>query len=75
MFWAMTYGDEEKLNIIPDTEVSIYDFAAIVMLCPLILLLIAWWYIPCVWVYQRTIWGETNDTLSKKRFKCKKVMK
>ncbi len=74
MLWGMSYGEERAFPK-PDTEVSVYDFVAITMLCPLMLLFITWWYVPCTWIYQNNIWGETNNTLSKKRFKCKKVTK
>ncbi len=75
IFWMMTYGDEKKINIIPDTEVSVYDFVAIAMLCPLMLVLITWWYVPCVWIRQNVVWSRINNILNEKRFKCKKVTK
>ena len=76
MLWGMSYGEEEKrVRVEPDTEVSIKDFVVIVILCPLMLLFITWWYVPCTWIYQNTVWDRTNNILNEKRFKCKKVTK
>ena len=75
MLWSISYGDEREKQIELNTEVSIKEFVLIGLLCPLMLLLITWWYIPCVWIYQNTVWDKTGNILNKKRFKCKKVIK
>ena len=74
MLWTMSYGEEKRLYT-PDTEVSIKDFIAIIILCPLMLLFVTWWYVPGVWLYQHIICEKIGNLLNTKRFKCKKVIK
>lgn len=75
-YWIMSYGCEKK-SIVPDTEVSIEDFMVALMVCISLVSLIAWWWIPCTWVYDNilwkdnSIWNKINNVLRKKRFKCK----
>lgn len=67
----MLYEDDEKKEIVPDTEVSIADFTIAVMIAFLLSLMLVWWWIPCVWIYQNIKRESINNLLYKKRFKCK----
>ena len=75
LLWTMGYGDEKK-KVTPDTEVSIGDFISVTILTILMLVFITWWWwIPVVWIYNNSVWGNINNSLSKKRFKCKGTIK
>lgn len=73
--WLMAYGTDDDRTTTPDCEVSIKDFITTTSLVILMVILIAWWYIPCVWLYNNDIWEDTDSVLNKKRFKCKGVKK
>ena len=73
--WVMSYGTDDERNFVPDGEVSIKDFMLSVSLAILMVVFIAWWYIPCVWIYNNAVWKNTGSIINKKRFKCKGTIK
>ena len=73
--WLMSYGTDDERTFIPDGEVSIKDFVISTSLVILMTIFITWWYIPCVWICNNDVWQNTNNTINKKRFKCKGVNK